>query len=59
MFNYRPKKWQLRALSGLKRSDEQFLVMTKIVAAEAKRAGVAVHREGLKLGNVFLFFNNH
>ena len=44
----------VRALSGLKRSDEQFLVMTKIVAAEAKRAGVAVHREGLKLGYQYL-----
>ena len=40
----------VRALSGLKRSDEQFLVMTRLVAAEATRAGVAIHREGLKLG---------
>jgi hypothetical protein len=40
----------VRALCGLKRSDEQFLLMTRIVAAEAKRAGVAVHREGLKIG---------
>ena len=44
----------VRALCGLKRSDEQFLIMTRIVAAEAKRAGVAVHREGLKLGYEYL-----
>ena len=40
----------VRAITGLKRSDEQFLMVTKIVAAEAKRAGVSVHREGLKIG---------
>ena len=44
----------VRALCGLKRSDEQFLIMTRIVAAEAKRAGVSVHREGLKLGYEYL-----
>ena len=40
----------VRAVTGLKRSDEQFLMLTRVVAAEAKRAGVSVHREGLKIG---------
>jgi hypothetical protein len=29
-------------------------MMTRIVAAEAKRAGVAIHREGMKLGFQYL-----
>ena len=44
----------VRAITGLKRSDEQFLPVCKVVAAEAKRASVAVHREGLKLGYLLL-----
>eukprot|EP00946_MAST-07B_sp_MAST-7B-sp1_P000628 g628.t1 len=44
----------VRSLTGLKRSDEQFLPVCRIVAAEAQRAGVAVHREGLKLGYLLL-----
>jgi hypothetical protein len=44
----------VRAITGLRRSDEQFLPVCRIVAAEAKRAGVAVHREGLKLGYLLL-----